>query len=123
MSKPKSILAERLTLLRTESGLSQYKLAGITGFSRGLIANYEQGRREPDYNTLLTLANLYHVSIDYLLGRVEERNAIYSHFKLNPEFIDIANNLTSESQEDLGRYIRLLKLRDSSSVEDSKPQK
>jgi transcriptional regulator with XRE-family HTH domain len=51
--------------------LSQYELAQALGFSRGQIANYEQGKREPDFATLITLANFFQVSLDYLLGRTE----------------------------------------------------
>ncbi len=42
MDKP--MFAQRLVELRAEQKLSQYKLAEILGFSRGQIANYEQGR-------------------------------------------------------------------------------
>lgn len=61
----------RLRKLRKEKGLSQYKAAEKLGFSRGKLANYEQGTREPDYETLQKLADFYDCSTDYLLGRSE----------------------------------------------------
>jgi len=65
------LFGKRLAELRTQRGLSQYELAQALGFSRGQIANYEQGKREPDFATLITLANFFQVSLDYLLGRTE----------------------------------------------------
>lgn len=63
---------ERLARLRTNKGLSQYKLAELLGFSRGQIANYEHGTREPDHETLRRLADFFGVTTDYLLGRTDD---------------------------------------------------
>ncbi|HHY08686.1 MAG TPA: helix-turn-helix transcriptional regulator [Corynebacteriales bacterium] len=62
--------SERLVELRRAQNLSQYSLAEQLGFTRGQIANYEQGTREPDYATLIKLADFFAVSVDHLLGRV-----------------------------------------------------
>lgn len=35
------------------------------------ISRYETGEREADYQTLIKIADYFHVSIDYLLGRTE----------------------------------------------------
>ena len=69
MSEFKNVLPERLVHLRKKKNFSQYELAERLGFSRGLIANYEQGRREPDCKTILIFASFYNVSVDYLLER------------------------------------------------------
>ncbi|EAD1840413.1 XRE family transcriptional regulator, partial [Listeria monocytogenes] len=63
------MFSKRLSELRKKKGFSQYKLADELGFSRGQVANYEQGTREPDYQTLLKIAEFFNVSTDYLLGR------------------------------------------------------
>lgn len=65
------MLGKRLAELRNKKGLSQYELANRLGFSRGKLANYEQGSRQPDYETLDIIADFFNVSTDYLLGRVE----------------------------------------------------
>lgn len=65
------MLKERLKKLRKEKGLSQYEVARRLDLSRGQLANYEQGTREPDYETLAKLADFYECSTDYLLGREE----------------------------------------------------
>lgn len=61
------VLGKRIAALRKEKGLSQYELADRLGFSRGKLANYEQGTREPDYETLIKIADFFEVSTDYLL--------------------------------------------------------
>lgn len=65
----KSTFSKKLVEFRKKRGLTQYTLAEALGFSRGLISNYEQGRREPDYNTLKVFADFFDVSTDELLGR------------------------------------------------------
>lgn len=62
------MFSERLKKLRKAKNLSQYELADRLGFSRGKLANYEQGTREPDFVTLEIIANFFEVSTDYLLG-------------------------------------------------------
>lgn len=67
------MFGKRLSALRKQKGLSQYELADRLGYSRGQIANYEQGKREPDYETLRKIADFFDVTTDYLLGRTDIR--------------------------------------------------
>lgn len=57
-----------LKKLRENNGLSQYKLADILGVSQSAVGLWESGRREPNFDTLCRIADLFHVSTDYLLG-------------------------------------------------------
>ena len=61
----------RLKELRTERGISQIKLAMDLNVNQNSISRYESGLREPDYNTLIKIADYFKVSIDYLLYRTE----------------------------------------------------
>ncbi len=63
------MFGKRLAELRNSKGISQYELASQMNLSRGQIANYEQGTREPDFATLIALADFFEVSLDSLLGR------------------------------------------------------
>ena len=63
--------AKTLNELRVESGLSRLELSTRLGVSTRLISYWENGKRECDFNMLIKIANLFSVSIDYLLGRVE----------------------------------------------------
>lgn len=63
------MFSKNLSKLRKRANLTQYQLAEKLGFSRGQIANYEQGKREPDYETLGKIADFFDIGIDELLGR------------------------------------------------------
>lgn len=54
---------------RTELNLTQKEVSKELHITTQAYANYEQGLREPNIETLIRLANYYHTSIDYLVGR------------------------------------------------------
>ncbi len=72
------MLGERIAKLRKNKGLSQYDLAEKLEFSRGKLANYEQGSRQPDFATLQIIADFFEVTTDYLLGRTDTLENITS---------------------------------------------
>ena len=59
---------ENLKKLRLERNLSQQKLAEAIGLSQQAITKYENGKTQPDFQTLMTLAEFFHTSVDYLIG-------------------------------------------------------
>ncbi len=59
----------RLRYLRVLHCYTQAQIAAFLGISRPTYTLYESGKREPTKTSLLKLADLYHVSIDYLMGR------------------------------------------------------
>ena len=61
----------RLYELRNEAGISRNDLAKRLNVSVRLISYWETGKRECSFDMLITLANLFDTSIDYLLGRAE----------------------------------------------------
>ena len=63
--------AKNLNELRKENGFSRVELSLKLGVSTRLISYWENGKRECDFNILIKIANLFSVSIDFLLGRVE----------------------------------------------------
>lgn len=66
-------LSERLQALRKEYHLSQEKFAAEVGIGFTTYRRYENGKREPDASTLVKMADFYDVSLDYLVGRSDER--------------------------------------------------
>lgn len=66
-------IGDTLSDLRKEKGLGQKELASLLNLSVGTISNYENGVHAPDLNTLCRLAEFFHVTTDYLLGRTEYR--------------------------------------------------
>ena len=62
-------LTSRLYELRTRTNKTQGEIAKEIGVARTTYACYESGQNEPDLKTLLKIADLYKVSLDYLAGR------------------------------------------------------
>lgn len=64
----------RLKELRKAKGISQLKLATDLSTSQNTISRYETGEREPGIMELIKIADYFHVSIDYLVGRTDTPN-------------------------------------------------
>lgn len=63
----------RIKALREERGLSQAQLGQIIGVKRYSIYTYEKGKSCPDMQGLIALAEYFDVSLDYLVGRTDNR--------------------------------------------------
>ena len=63
----------RLKALRNEAGLSQVKLAKDLSMHTTTYRRYESGERDLPMEVAIQIADYYHVSLDYLVGRSEER--------------------------------------------------
>ena len=61
----------RLRELRKAQGISQLKLAMDLNTNQNTISRYEAGEREPGITELITLADYFDVSVDYLLERTD----------------------------------------------------
>lgn len=66
-------LAERMKELRAERNLSQAKIATDLKIGVATYCRYELGMREPGASLLDRMADYYGVSVDYLLGRSDDR--------------------------------------------------
>ncbi len=64
MKNFKDILKE----LRISEGLTQNDMASFLQVADTTYASYEQGRSEPNIETIIKLARFFKVSTDYLLG-------------------------------------------------------
>lgn len=63
---------ERLKTLRLQSMLMQKELADIIGISIRAFQRYEHGDSEPSIETLIKIANVFDVSLDYLTCRFDD---------------------------------------------------
>lgn len=59
----------RIAELRENKGWTQEELSAAIGISRASLSHYEKDRRKPNLETLTRLADIFHVSIDYIIGR------------------------------------------------------
>ena len=62
---------EQLNGLRIENNFTRAELAEKLNVSVRLISYWENGQRECDFDMLIKIAELFSVSVDYLLGRKE----------------------------------------------------
>lgn len=67
-----------LTSLRKERKLSQKVVAMDLNISQALLSHYEKGVRECSLDLLITIADYFGVSCDYLLGCTDARNRVVS---------------------------------------------
>lgn len=70
------MLANQIMLLRKKTGMSQLELAKKLNIGPSAIGMYEQGRRTPSVDLLIDMANLFGVSLDYLITGTESTHAI-----------------------------------------------
>ena len=68
--------ANRLKALRKLKGYTQKDFSDIIGVKQTTVSNYEKGLRFPDLDKLNQIANIFNVSVDYLIGRNEFDNNI-----------------------------------------------
>lgn len=61
----------RLKALRKARRITQVKLSLDLNLSQNSISRYENMEREAGYATLILIADYFHVSLDYLLGRTD----------------------------------------------------
>lgn len=59
---------EKVKSLRKGRNLTQKQLADMLGVAVSAISSYESGSRYPSYGGLISLARIFHVSTDFLLG-------------------------------------------------------
>ncbi len=65
-------LAPRLRKLRCDKHLRQDQVAALIGIDKSTVSAYENDLRQPSCEILVRFANLYRVSVDYLLGRTDD---------------------------------------------------
>ena len=82
----------RLTALRKKKKLLQADLAKKIGIARATYGAYEQGTRQPDFETLEKLADYFEVSIDYLLGRTDNPSPTAKDLSEDADFQAFVND-------------------------------
>ena len=68
----REILSQRLKACREKKGYTQAQVAIYCDITEKAYQNYELMTREPKVEILIRIADLFGVTIDYLVGRTEE---------------------------------------------------
>lgn len=96
---------EKLRELRKEKGISLKELGIAMGVAESTMSLYENGKRQPDYETLLKLAEYFNVTVDYLLRGNDNSERL-------PEELVILNrkarNMSPEKRQKLLEMARVM---------------
>ena len=97
---------KNLRKLRIERHLSQRELGKLLNIKQQSICSYENGRSSPGIETIVAIADFFHVSVDYLLGRPEKRQK-----NITKQFLEDLQNkdLSKYSDEQLIEIANILR--------------
>lgn len=93
---------ETLRILRKNAKMTMKELGRVLGCGESTISMYENGKRQPDNETLKKIADYYGVTIDYLLGyetttiSTVEENSLTDGEKA---LLDLFNRVPQEQQQ------------------------
>ena len=100
------MLGKIIRKLRDEKKVTQLHIAEVIGVAQSTYALYEKNRREPSLGILISIADYFNVTLDYLAGRppraVQETIAEYG--QKNKELLDLYYQLNSEGKNKLIEY-------------------
>lgn len=105
---------ERLKYLRKTRGITQTKLGKYLGYRYTAISNYENADHQPDYDTLIKIAEYFDVSVDFLIGF----DVSSERLECIPEeihMLQMYRNLSLEEKEAIFRLIEVISKKESNS--------
>ncbi|CAM4019377.1 helix-turn-helix domain-containing protein [Mesobacillus zeae] len=103
------MFGDRLKMLRSARKWTQEEVAKKLEISRGTYAHYEINKRQPDFETLKKLSNLYEVTIDYLLTGEDQQGATDEMWKeiLDPQKQLFFKDLMDAPEEKIAELIKI----------------
>lgn len=94
-------------------GLTMKQLANIVGVTEAAISHYETGRREPDNDMLLRIANALGVTVDYLISNEESPDLVPAQEKSpaddRAEAKQLLEGLSDDQYQAALQYLQFLK--------------
>ena len=121
-------IGQRIKQLRKENKITQEELGKMFGMVKSTISLYENGKSNPDDEIKQKIADQFNVSIDWLLGRTDERRtadeiiAEYKEKELEfEELFDRFNiyfegkKLTEKDKKSIISFLQMLRERESGS--------
>lgn len=73
-------IGERIAKLRSLSGMTQTELADCVYISRASVESWENGSNYPSADNIICLAELFHVTSDYLLNLSPHRTLVLDRY-------------------------------------------
>ena len=71
-----AILGARLKMIRGEANMKQKEFAELLGIATTTYSGYESGKHEPNIDFLIKIADMYNLSLDYVVGRSVNKGGI-----------------------------------------------
>ena len=68
--------------IRLRKGLTQADVAAALGVSSVVYSRYETGKRQPSIAVLIQMADIFGVTVDFLLGRQDIEDSTLSDYEL-----------------------------------------
>ncbi len=102
------MIGERLNELRKDQGLTQKELAEKLCINFRTYSGYEREESEASDDIKIKIAQYFNVSVDYLLGLIDEPHPI----DLGDGYVRLPFKFSSEANRDLKQYIEFLAQRD-----------
>ena len=102
---------ERLKQLRISNKLYQKDVAEKIGVDRSTYVKYENGQSEPNFEILKRLADLFNVSIDYLLGHDDKKKEpakVDELDEMRSKLLKIYNSASEEEKKVIFRIVETL---------------
>lgn len=96
---------QQLKSLRLSHKITQKQLAESIGVSERGIQNYELNERKPTYDTLIAMADYFNVSLDYLVGRNDEKKNASSDGDFSPKEDELIKNFKLLDDVSKGKLI------------------
>lgn len=108
-------IGAKIKELRINNNILQKELAIDLNLSQQTISLYEADKRQPSYSNLVSIADYFNVSVDFLLGRKErkdeiekERNEIKIE-KIKKEIHNILKEKGAEATLDINEFLKKMK--------------
>ena len=102
------MLGERIRDLRKQKGYSQAQMARKLHITQGAVSQWENELTEPAADQLITLAQVFEISVDELLG-VKELKKPANEGELDAALIDMLVNLPPEYVQRVRDFVAGLK--------------
>ena len=95
----------RIRELRNEISIYAWELGEKIGVSESTILGYEKNNHQPNIDKLIAIADFFNVSVDYLIGRVDNRSKYLNVCEIE----NLSNNYKNLKREN-EKLIRRLKI-------------
>ena len=96
---------QRIRDLREDENLTQKEVAAKLYDSQQHYQLYESGKREPPFDVVIRIAQIYNVSLDYIAGRTNDKGGMHKNTEEEAELIEKYKALSDKNK---GRVLQLL---------------